>query len=229
MPRDMISSKEINGSIFAHDDGNKESELRQLFKKNKKIKFAHMVLTEVKDYFGENIFNSAFKVSTIRNPYVHAVSEFNHLFTRNRLPKRIKEEVDTNLTLFKNDKGFRQKIFLKYLEERIEYGIINHLKNFYFINDVYQLNYLIRQEKINQDLTTLFEKIGVEESLKNEVLLLTNTPVNLALEKYKFYEYLNKTSLKLINQYQSYIFKLGNYEKVNNRKELFDSLKKFNK
>lgn len=226
LPKDLHKTIEINGSIKAHNDGLAEGELKELFKKNKKINFAHMTLTEVKDYFGENFFNRAFKVSTIRNPYVQLVSEFIHLLTRNELPKDFQNEINKNLTQYKTNKDFKKEVFLEFLENRAMLNLIRDQLKFFFINDVYQLNSLIRQEKISEDLTTLFEEIGVKESLKNEVLVLTKKGINRAKENYIFYEFLNNESLKLINQNHKELFKIGGYEMVDTKKDLFDLLKK---
>ena len=73
---------EIDGSIYASNDGMDEAKLRNLFVNDKKINWSHMRLHEVEKYFGKDDFEKAHKVSTIRNPYRQLVSLFNHNFKR---------------------------------------------------------------------------------------------------------------------------------------------------
>ena len=214
-------STEINGSIFARNDAGKETELRKLFVNNKNINFSHMTLKEVKEYFGNDIFDKALKVSTIRDPYKQIVSLFNHHISRKNLPnKSIQEMVNNNLNLFNNDRKFRQDIFYKWLLLSIEH-ITKSQMSFYFVDNEYLIDTLIKQENLDLELKVLFDKMGVDEIKKNNIIKQTNNEVNKS-PKYFYKSYLNLDSIRLINDYQKKLFEIGNYQIFNTKAELLN-------
>ena len=180
-----------------------------------------MTLKEVKEYFGNDIFDKALKVSTIRDPYKQIVSLFNHHISRNNLQNRsIQEMVNNNLNLFNNDRKFRQDIFYKWLLLSIEH-ITESQMSFYFVDNEYLIDTLIKQENLDLELKVLFDKMGIDEINKNNIIKQTNNEVNKS-PKYFYKSYLNLDSIRLINDYQKKLFEIGNYQIFNTKAELLN-------
>lgn len=218
-------SKEINGSLYCNNDGKPEKELRELTKTNKNICFAHMTLEEVRNFFGEELFEKAYKVSTIRNPYAQNVSAFIHLAVRDQLPRFVQRQIEKNHNSNNNQFKFKNKIFQEWLEYKLSENQLNAQENFYFINDKYYLQTLIRQEKIWYDLSLLLDKFEIKDPLRNQILSVsTRKDINKGPD-YKFLNYLNNKSIEIINNTQNRLFEIGRYKVATSKENLIEILK----
>lgn len=102
----------------------------------KKTKYLnHLGATKIKEYLGNNIFNSYFKFCVIRNPYDKMVSLYNMSVNRDGYKGSFSE-------------------FVK------NHDCINYYR--YFIDDKSCIDFYIRYEFLHEDLKKVCEKLNIE-------------------------------------------------------------------
>lgn len=141
----------------------------------------HLPADKIKEYVGEKIWNSYLKISIVRNPWDHAVSWYSWQ-AKYGFGKTIPGEFDQYLT--RNYKSLWQ---------------------FYSINSLYSLDYVIRFENLRNDTKKLFDTLG----LSFEKIPITKNK-NRTTKTYKEY-YKNQLQIDLITERNLNVIKNFDY------------------
>jgi len=179
----------------------------------------HQSLYETREMIGITIFNKAFKISSIRNPYDRAISAFHHFGKQN-----IHELIG-----FKNKGSFIEikKAFTSYLKnhDSAQYDGREH----FFINSKMMIDKFVRMESISKDLKEILNHLKVPREVQG--IISSNIPEhkknttrigsNLTIS-----DYFTEETIEFINKKFSNWFTLGGYKICQSETELNQHFKK---
>ena len=182
-------------SLFSVKGNPKTFLAREFLRKFKGIK-SHMRAKEIKDYIGEEFYNTSFVFAVARNPYIREVSRFK--FVR-------KSENHRCNKLFKSFKDFNDYVDFRY--EKYKQG--NNITQKSFLMDEKDniiFDQYIKLENINKDFEEVIQKLG----LPNNTVI---PHINKTRGKTNWTDYYSKESSKKIREVCSEDFEFFNYDK----------------
>lgn len=174
--------------------------------------YNHQSLEETKDAIGVEAFESAVKISSIRNPYDRFVSAF-HYFTDPDIPKfsNLKNtgRVDEIKTLFK---------FYLQTHPTARYDARDH----FYCKSRLAIDQFIRREFIGEDLSATLDTLNVTSGLKD--VILSNIPSfktsGRGQSLLTVSDYYDEETLSIINQRVPDWFDFGGYKMVETISEM---------
>lgn len=114
----------------------------------------HRTATEIREAFGDEVFNNYFKFAFVRNPWDWQVSQYHYILSHRLHPQH---RIITRL------KGFPE-----YLEWHIEHDRMSQT-NFVTDSDDNQIvDYIGRFENLAKDFETICERIGIHSHLPHK-------------------------------------------------------------
>ncbi|WP_274475249.1 sulfotransferase family 2 domain-containing protein [Mangrovimonas aestuarii] len=122
----------------------KEWEMRDVYYMVKKLKspnqnyIEHLTAQQIKDYVGDDIWNSYYKISIVRNPWDHAISMYEWMAKYN----------------YEKVSSISFEVFL-----REKYRL---LWPFYSVNNIFDIDFMLRFENLQDGINSLEEKFPLE-------------------------------------------------------------------
>lgn len=172
----------------------------------------HVSLKVIRRLIGAELFNSAFKISSIRNPYDRVISSF-HWCEKNSLGRCVNSKKDGNVNAIKDD-------FSKFINSNpnAKYNASDH----FFCDSEMVIDHFVRMEKMNGDLDFALNKLDVPSDIRN--LIINNIPefkkTSRSESALQFSDYYSRETLEVVNNVYSKWFDLGGYTCVNSIHEL---------
>ena len=172
----------------------------------------HAGLEEIKILVGEELFNSALKISSIRNPYDRVVSAFHHL-GKQELGEYIEMKKNGNISAIKDN-------FAVYIENHpsAKYNGNQH----FFCDSVMVIDHFVRMEEMVGDLSSVLKKVDVPSDIHD--LIIENIPTfkktSRSESPLQLSDYFTNETLEIVNKRYSTWFDLGGYVRANTVDEL---------
>ena len=179
---------------------------------NEKLRH-HLPAKNIMEIIGSEEFNSASKVSSIRNPYDRAISAF-HYFSRFS-PQSAAE------LLREEGKSALATRFQQWLSDGVD-GARYNAKEHFYVDNTLVIDHFIRAESLDDDIEALCNLKGIPDrqpSFKS----LRSVRVNRSRERIPLKDYFTEVSLSHINQQYEAWFTVGQYEVFDNLAEFPDS------
>lgn len=175
--------------------------------------FNHMSAEKIQQLLGPEKFKSAFKVSTIRNPYRRAISAF-HFFAKRLHNSKNKTQIIQNNVSLKSE-------FLNFLTKQKASNYTG--KEHFFVKEKLIIDGFVRQEKLEDDLKNILKQLGLKNNEINEIVKkIPEFKLNHHLREINPIDYFNQESLDIINKKFTFWFSLGDYKMLNNCNEFLD-------
>ena len=176
----------------------------------------HSSLEKIKNLIGEKSFNSAVKISSIRNPYDRAVSAFHHLGKQD-LGECIEMKKNSNINVIKDN-------FTEFMNSNPS-AKYNGYKHF-FCDSKMVINHFVRMEEIVGDLSSLLKKLDVPGDI-HEVIIENIPTLKKTIRSdsaMQLSDYFTHETIEIVNKICSEWFELGGYVRVNSTNELGQNL-----
>ena len=176
----------------------------------------HQSLKETSKMLGDNIFNSAYKISSIRNPYDRLISAFHHLGKQN-LENYIKMKEDGEVSEIKKE-------FMNFL---LNPGPSQYDGSIHFcVDGKVRIDKFIRQEYICRDIEEALDHLKVPSETKD--IILQSIPrakeTKRADSNLLISDYYTDDTLNMANERYATWFELGGYTLCKAVKDLDQSL-----
>ncbi len=115
--------------------------------------YHHMPARRIKEQVGDDIWNSYFKFSIVRNPWDKAVSAYSH-FGKNYI---CKSHIGLFSKILHPNWSHEQRRFLSYLR----HGNLPKDRNKYLINGNLCVDYVLHFEELHEGVKAVCEKVGI--------------------------------------------------------------------
>ena len=172
----------------------------------------HAGLKEIKILVGEELFNSALKISSIRNPYDRVVSAFHHL-GKQKLDDYVEMKKNGNISAIKDN-------FAMYINNHPSAKYSGNIH--FFCDSEMVIDHFVRMEEIVGDLSSVLKKIDVPSDIHG--LIIENIPIFKKSSRPKsplqLSDYFTNETLEIVNKRYSKWFDLGGYVCANTANEL---------
>ena len=122
--------------------------------------FNHMGAEKIQELLGLEKFKSAFKVSSIRNPYRRAVSAFHFSSKRLHNGKNKTQIIQNNVSL--------KSQFLNFLRKHKASDYTG--RHLFFVKEKLIIDGFVRQEKLEDDLKNILKRIGLKNKEINDLV-----------------------------------------------------------
>lgn len=169
----------------------------------------HMSAAKIRALLGESSFNSALKISSIRQPYDRCISAFHHLGNHSL------EDIEARKRY--GDTALIKRDFQDFINANTYDG-----SEHFYCDKKMIIDRFIRQEFLKEDLRAVLDMLSVSADVA--AYILGNIPVfKMTRRKFSFMstiDYYDDTSLSIVNKRFSNWFALGGYEMVHSLEEL---------
>lgn len=169
----------------------------------------HMSAAKIRALLGESSFNSALKISSIRQPYDRCISAFHHLGNHSL------EDIEARKRY--GDTALIKRDFQDFINTNTYDG-----SEHFYCDKKMIIDRFIRQEFLKEDLRAVLDMLSVSADVA--AYILGNIPVfKMTRRKFSFMstiDYYDDTSLSIVNKRFSNWFALGGYEMVHSLEEL---------
>lgn len=198
-----------NGSMIGYRGGNPNEDPNI---NTKAFSQHHDSLETIRDRIGVDSFNSAIKISSIRNPYDRTISAFHHLGKQN-LAAYIELKKEGNIDAIKDS-------FSKFMKDHSSAKYTGY-RHFYCDSEMV-IDHFVRKEQVASDLNFVLNQLGVP----NEILKTINENIptykltNRGESILNLSDYYSQETLDIVNERLSEWFKLGGYDCLNSLQEL---------
>ena len=172
----------------------------------------HDSLEKIRDRIGSESFNSAIKISSIRNPYDRTISAFHHL-GKQELAACVELKKAGNIDAIKDS-------FSKFLKENssAKYTGYRH----FFCDSEMVIDHFVRKEQVANDLNLILKRLDVPVEILKTINenIPTHKLTNRGESILNLSDYYSQESLDIVNERLSRWFKLGGYDCLNSLQEL---------
>ena len=175
----------------------------------------HASLEEIRNLIGSENFDSAIKISSIRNPYDRVISAF-HYFGNQKLSAFIELKQNGNINAIKD-------AFAEYVHKdpTAKYDGREH----FFCGSEMVIDHFVRKESIGEDLSFVMKRLDVpNEAFKN---IMENIPTFKMSRRSESLlhatDYYTQEVLEIVNNRYSEWFAYGGYNRMNSTQELDES------
>ena len=169
----------------------------------------HQSLQETKNMLGDEKFNAAFKISSIRNPYDRLISAF-HFFTKQKISEFIALKQNKRIDEIKNR-------FASYARNNTYDG-----KRHFYCDSEMVIDKFVRMESITNDVEEIFDHLKVPKDISQ--IIFSRFPQFKKTERADsplvFSDYYTEEILDFTNKRMSNWFDLGNYMRCKSIEEL---------
>ena len=177
-------------------------------------KFAanHASLEEIRDLIGVDSFNSAFRISSIRNPYDRVVSAFHH-FGKQKLSEYVEIKKSGNISKIKDN-------FSEFISNHPA-AKYNGRQHFYCDSEM-AIDHFVRMEEMFVDLSSVLKSLGVPSDIHD--IIVKNIPAfkktSRAESSLQLADYFTHETIEIVNNTYAEWFELGGYVLSNSVSEL---------
>ena len=169
----------------------------------------HQGLKKSKAMLGDEKFNAAFKISSIRNPYDRTISGF-HYSNKHKISEFIALKQNKRIDEIKNR-------FASHVRNNKYYG-----KMHFYCDSEMVIDKFVRMESIINDVEEIFDYLKVPK--EKSQIILSRFPEFKKTERANsplvFSDYYTEETLDIINKRMSNWFDLGNYVRCKSIEEL---------
>ena len=169
----------------------------------KKFARDHASLSIIKDLIGTESFNSAVKISSIRNPYDRFISSY-HWFGEQKLSETIEMRKNGNINSIKDN-------FANYINNHVtaKYNGRQHFS----LGPKMVIDHFVRMEHMASDLIIVLKKLDVQSNIFDYVIenIPTFKKTPRSESSLQLSDYFTHETLEFVNEVCSDWFGLGGY------------------